>query len=144
MSKVLDNNGDEDIESGSLNGVSEKVCRERVKRIESKINTSMDTIVSNITSLDEKMNMVVVSHTNILDRHERDINNVCDEVKGIAETIAGITQWKINGERREDVWYRRQTVKTGLLVLIVGIISNINKIWLVLKGLMIAINGGKP
>lgn len=124
--------------------VSERVCKERTQRIEQQIESTAKNIIGKVESMDEKLAIVIESHEDTLKRHEDNIDGVLDQLLVVGQKVTGILQWKANGEREEDAWYKKQGAKTGFLVLAVGIISNAGKIAAIIKAFVLAIGGGSP
>lgn len=124
--------------------VSELVCRERSRRIEERIEATEKNIIGKVEQLEAKLAVVIDNHESTLDRHEESIDDVLNQVSEIDRQVTGVLQWKTDGEREEDAWYKKQGAKTGFLVLAVGVISNAGKIVAVVKAFALAIGGGSP
>lgn len=124
--------------------VLEKVCKERVKRIEQLIESSYKGVENQMGNMTNAFEDMIENNKIIEASRELEMQNLRTETSTLNNQIASLLQWKINGERQEDVWYKRQTVKTGILIIVVGIISNLDKLLPVLKNVAIALNGGKP
>jgi len=126
---------EENVEGSPEVAVDEKVCVERVKRVEAKIDSSSSTINTSITQLSELIKSAIAGHKEIIDKHGEQLSNLNDQV-------IGLLQWKLNGEKKADVWYRRQAFVISMVVLAVGVLSNASKIVVVVKGIFIAWGGG--
>ncbi len=118
-------------------GVSEAVCKERVQRIEDKIASSSQAITNSLDTLNTQV-------TTLVERHEEAIQEVTGKVEAISDQMIGVVQWKANGERQKDAWYKRQTLRTAILLLIAGIITNPDKINMALRSFLAILSGGKP
>jgi len=126
---------EENVEGSPEKFVDESVCFERVKRIEAKIDSSSSAITSSISQLSELIRSDIAGQKEIIDKHEEQLDNLNAQV-------IGLLQWKINGEKKADVWYRRQAFVISMVVLAVGVLSNASKIVLAVKGIFIAWGGG--
>lgn len=124
--------------------VSEQVCKERSHRIEQRIESTEKNIIGKVEQLEAKLAIVIDNHESTLGRHEESIDDALDQIVKIDRQVTGVLQWKTNGEREEDAWYKKQGAKTGFLVLAVGILSNAGKIVAVIKAFVLAIGGGSP
>ena len=126
-----------------------EICIERTRRIENSITSLSDLILVKFVANNERLDLITSVYTNDLDKQQdllneqkRIVERIHEQVVLISNQMAGIQQWKTNGERKVDIWYKRQSVQTGFLVLIVGVISNTNKIAAVAKGLLVILGGG--
>ena len=126
---------EENVEGSPEGFVDEKVCVERVKRIEAKIDSSSTAITASISQLSELIKSDITGQKEIVDKHGEQLDNLNAQV-------VGLLQWKINGEKKADVWYRRQAFVISMVVLAVGVLSNASKIVVAVKGLFIAWGGG--
>lgn len=130
-------------ENDDTTAVIEKVCIERVGRLKSEIESGLSTVVAKVEGVDNKIDLLIENCIIILNKHEEKIETMNGKIGGISTQVTELVQWKVNGERGQDVWYKRQAFVTGVAVLLVGILSNISKITVVLKEALVLFSGGK-
>ena len=124
------------------NGVSADVFDERTKRLEAAIENLSNIVITKFVAFDEKTEIILQAHTDKLDKQEEDIHSVNKEVKDIGKQVTGILQWKEDGEKKRDVWFKWQVAITSVAVLLVGLLSNMSKVILGAKVIISFFNGG--
>jgi hypothetical protein len=108
--------------------ITERLCDERVMRIEGKVDNLSTVVITNMASIKEHFELVVENHKGYIEKHEEEIDDTKEKVSELRTEIGMMQQWKNNGERYTDVWYKRQGVVVSAAVLFVSIIFNLDKV----------------